>query len=419
MGEASATEWPDDTDPFGEAPLTEDTVEKSLDVKEEQMADTDPQSSSDEISILSVENSPKFQEHQWTLPVRAAPLLEQFHEELVTEFPLQQTVDGTKCTSLVVDDDLLRIIETRLDLDGQRRMNVSLSMKRELTGFKHHHNDLMHKHQYLWLGLSFLGVGLLVSNILVFTLLGLAFVSAGVLNWTKMHLETHHLEFANSGGVLTHTLRGYGSDRPFFRASMAYLGSEMANFLRTGALDTSAVDELHATLTAPPPPAPVVVPIPQPLATNPSEVSIQQPVNLPLTPSPMGATVSSPVPATPQMTPSPHAMPGPPAATPPPISAIPPPPQNIPAPPQNIPAPPPLMAGPPVATPLPAAPIPPPAPLPPIAGGMPLPPPLGLAGGPIPLDAPMPNAPEVAVTASPVEDTLSEEEQNNLLSELS
>jgi hypothetical protein len=50
---------------------------------------------------------------------------------------------------------------------------------------------------------------------------------------------------------------------------------------------------------------------------------------------------------------------------------------------------------------------------------MPLPPPLGLVGGPIPLDAPMPNAPEVAVTASPVEDTLSEEEQNNLLSELS
>ena len=167
--------------------MTEDTVEKSLAVEEEPTTDTEPQSSSDEISISPVEKSPTFQEHQWTLPVRAAPLLEQFHEEVVTEFPLQQTADGTKCTSLVVDDGLLRIIETRLDLDGQRRMNVSLSMKRELTGFKHQHNELMHKHQYLWLGLSFLGVGLLVSNILVFTLLGLAFVSAGILNWTKMH----------------------------------------------------------------------------------------------------------------------------------------------------------------------------------------------------------------------------------------
>ena len=50
---------------------------------------------------------------------------------------------------------------------------------------------------------------------------------------------------------------------------------------------------------------------------------------------------------------------------------------------------------------------------------MPMPPPLGIPGAPIPLDAPMPNAPEVAVTASPVEGTLSEEEQNSLLNELS
>jgi len=58
MGEESATEWPDDTDPFGEAPLTEDTVEKTLAVEEEPTTDTEPQSSSDEISISPVENSP-------------------------------------------------------------------------------------------------------------------------------------------------------------------------------------------------------------------------------------------------------------------------------------------------------------------------------------------------------------------------
>ena len=66
----------------------------------------------------------------WTLPVRAAPLLFQFHNEEVSEFPLQQTKDGRESVSLVVDDDLLRIIETRLDPDGQRRMKVCLSMKR-------------------------------------------------------------------------------------------------------------------------------------------------------------------------------------------------------------------------------------------------------------------------------------------------
>jgi hypothetical protein len=37
----------------------------------------------------------------------------------------------------------------------------------------------------------------------------------------------------------------------------------------------------------------------------------------------------------------------------------------------------------------------------------------------LPLDAPLPNAPEIAVAASPVEEVLSEKEQNDLLSELS
>lgn len=408
MGEDAATEWPDDADPFDAKASNEEATEQSSTAVEEPLASIEPEDSDDELTPVPLEGAPSPEGVQWTLPVRAAPLLEQFHNESVTEYPLLQTSDGMKSTSLVLDEDLLRIIETRLDADGQRRMNVSLSMKRELTGFKHHHNELMHKHQYLWLGSAFLGAVLLLSNILVFTLLGLVFLSAGLWNWTKMHLETHRLEFANSGGVLTHTLRGYGTDRPFFRASMAYLGSEMAGLLRTGILETSAVEELHASLAAPPPPppAPVALPAPHPAAPLAiPEPAAQQQLGQPLAPSPLVATVPEPlpVPATPQI------IPGPPIAPPLPSAPMPPP--------QNIPPPP--TAGPPVAATLPTAPLPPPAPLPQIAGGMPMPPPLGIPGAPIPLDAPMPNAPEVAVTASPVEDTLSEEEQNSLLNELS
>lgn len=408
MGEDAATEWPDDADPFDAKASNEEATEQSSTAVEEPLASIEPEDSDDELTPVPLEGAPSPEGVQWTLPVRAAPLLEQFHNESVTEYPLLQTSDGMKSTSLVLDEDLLRIIETRLDADGQRRMNVSLSMKRELTGFKHHHNELMHKHQYLWLGSAFLGAVLLLSNILVFTLLGLVFLSAGLWNWTKMHLETHRLEFANSGGVLTHTLRGYSTDRPFFRASMAYLGSEMAGLLRTGILETSAVEELHASLAAPPPPppAPVALPAPHPAAPLAiPEPAAQQQLGQPLAPSPLVATVPEPlpVPATPQI------IPGPPIAPPLPSAPMPPP--------QNIPPPP--TAGPPVAATLPTAPLPPPAPLPQIAGGMPMPPPLGIPGAPIPLDAPMPNAPEVAVTASPVEDTLSEEEQNSLLNELS
>jgi hypothetical protein len=37
----------------------------------------------------------------------------------------------------------------------------------------------------------------------------------------------------------------------------------------------------------------------------------------------------------------------------------------------------------------------------------------------MPLDAPLPDAPQIAVEASPVEETLTPDEQNELLSELS
>ena len=408
MGEGESTEWPDDdTNPFGTEDSETVPVDEAVESSEVSEEESQPETSDEDASNQTTDEAPPIApEHdEWKLPIRAAPLLRQFHGETVTEYPLQQTADGRKATSLVVDEDLLRIIESRLDDDGQRRLKVSLSMKREITGFKHQHNELMHKHQFLWLGSALLGTLFLLSSLTVFNFIGVILVSAGVWNWSAMHLESHHLEFTNSGGTLSHTLRGYGTNRPFFRASMALLGSEMAGLLRNGELETGALEQLHAALAAPPP-----KPIPQPVQLEQAPAPLHAPAPPQAIPS-----VPMETPAPPQAIPAePMLMPGPPAA-----------------PPQPLPAP---IAPPPVATPAaPVAPLPPPpvpapvAPLPPIApppplngpGGMPLPPPLGLPDGPIPLDAPLPNAPEIAVKASPVEDTLSEEEQSDLLNELS
>lgn len=417
MGEGENTEWPDDdAEPFGtpeSETVPEEEAIEALEASEVSEEEPQPESSDEGDSDLPTDEAPLVapEHNEWELPVRAAPLLRQFHGETVTEYPLQQTVDGRKATSLVVDEDLLRIIESRLDDDGQRRLKVSLSMKREITGFKHQHNELMHKHQFLWLGSALLGVLFLVSSITIFNFIGVLLVSAGVWNWSAMHLESHHLEFTNTGGTLSHTLRGYGTNRPFFRASMALLGSEMAGLLRNGELETEALEELHAALAAPPP-----QPMPQP-------PQIEQPQAPLQAPAPPQAVPSEPmlIPAPPQAIPAePMPMAGPPTAAP----------QSLPAPlaPPPTPAPiAPLPVAAPVAplplppTPAPVAPLPPINPLPPLngPGGMPLPPPLGLPDGPIPLDAPLPNAPQIAVKASPVEDTLSEEEQTDLLNELS
>ena len=45
-------------------------------------------------------------------------------------------------------------------------------------------------------------------------------------------------------------------------------------------------------------------------------------------------------------------------------------------------------------------------------------PPMPMDMGEVPLDAPMPAAPEINVPAAPVEDSLSDDEKNELLEEL-
>ena len=405
MGEGESTEWPDDnTDPFGDVesedtPSLEKESEDLVKPEDEFKAAVEESEDSGEDPEENFEATDETSE--WSLPIRAAPLLQQFHNEKVTEYPLQQSDDGRKATSLVLDDDLLRIIESRLDDDGQRRLKVSLSMKREITGFKHQHNELMHNHQFLWLGMFISGIVLLLLPPTIINFIGVILVTLSIWCGSLMHLETHRLEFSNSGGVHVHTLHGYGTNRPFFRASMALLGSEMAGLLRNGNLETETLNQLHASLAAPAP-APAPVPIQTPQAPIEPQALVT-PLSIP--PPPMQ------IPEPPQAVPVEAApMAGPPVVLAPPLP--------VPLAPL-VPLAPPIPLAPPVA-PLPK-PLPPPAPLPALgaATAMPLPAPFGLPGAPMPLDTPLPNAPEIAVVASPVEETLSEKEQSELLNELS
>jgi hypothetical protein len=421
MGEGESTEWPDDdTDTsVGAEPEKESSLEKDGESSgaPDETSDETPDETSDDEAVEPDHNTLTTDEPgDWKLPIRAAPLLHLFHNEKVTEYPLQQSTDGLKTTSLVLDDDLLRIIESRLDDDGQRRLKVSLSMKREITGFKHQHNELMHRHKILWIGLFVSGIIFLLLPPVTFNTIGVILLAVAVWYGSSTHLETHRLEFSNSGGTLSHTLHGYGTDRPFFRTSMALIGSEMAGMLRTGVLETETIDHLHASLAEP---APIPPPTPAPMLVQPVQTAV---VVQPPTSTPQQVfTAPTQIPAPPTLPAQPIAVvnnsqPGPPVVSAPPPTPLPPPQKSIPTPlpppPKSIPTP---LPPPPKS--IPTLPTPPP----PLGGsvGMPLPPPLGLPSTPLPLDAPLPNAPQIAVTASPVEDTLSEKEQNELLSELS
>tara|TARA_B100000003_G_scaffold41384_1_gene35344 strand:- start:2867 stop:4015 length:1149 start_codon:yes stop_codon:yes gene_type:complete len=291
----------------------------------------------------------------WTLPVRAAPILA-LQGEKVVEFPLSQHVNGLESTSLVMDDELMRIVEARYDADGVRRLNVRMALVKEhISGYSHTHLDLFQKLQGVWWGS--IGFGLL-SGILASATQGLlalgggAFVLAGVAGLLLAKLDLHRLSFSDHGGRHDFYLSGWRQEPYLIHNSTALLGPAFVEFLRTSTLDTEHIDAVIDALGAPAQPAPELqsapeVPAPAvlPEPTPPATPVLPPPPSANNTPAPPTAAASS----------------GPPISTP------------TPAPPQPLPAPPaPVQHAPPPPT-LPAAPLP--APLPPA----PLPPPLAPA----------------------------------------
>jgi hypothetical protein len=424
----------DDTDPFADSTVSEQPSDAAESEHiDEPKADDSPVGepaeslSEDEVDLSEDESTQA--PIAWGLPIRAAPLLEE-NGEFVVEYPLKQSVNGRETTSIVVDEDLLRVVDTELGVDNHRRIKVKLTVKRDITGFSHQHNELMHQHQFLWIGCFIAGLCLSFVGNIAFGVLGALLMIIGVRSWVLMHLETHTLTFSSNGGSHQLVLRAYGTNRGFFRASMALIGPVMAGFIRNGEMETKELEQLHSSLLTPTPPVepssqfPTILHRTFPQAVQPAPPEATATQSTPLVPASVPAPPVGP-PNEPVTAPA-IQIPSPPVGPPTVKSALPP--QN----PLPVPAPvgPPLLqptapVGPPAAmsppppsaiTPLPPAPLPPPMPLPPAIGIAPLPLPGGL---PLPLDAPLPNAPEIAVAASPVEETLSEDEQNELLSDLS
>ena len=405
--------WPDDDeDPF--APVSKVTEETDIKPTEEETVEleVDEEQENHLVESSNTEEAPV----SWSLPVRVAPVLAMSGEE-VAEYPLNESPNGRKNTSLIVSDNLIRIIEVTYDDDGQRRLNVKAVLKNELTGFSHSHNELMHKHQWMWIT-SFL-FGLVTLFIPFIGFLGQILLAVGIVGWTYMHLEVHTLEFSTSGSKHKVAFTGYGSNRPMFRASMALLGPTIAKYMDTGEFDTESITNLHESLAIPA--QPVVPPIiisenpsaepqgPPTTAEIPPE-SFTQPTTAPpppvMQPEPQGPPTTAPPP--PVMQPEPQ---GPPTtAPPPPVMQL-----EPQGPPTTAPPPPITPTGPPLPPPLPPATLPPP--LPP-GSMMAPPPPMGFDRGEIPLDAPLPPAPEISVTAAPIEESLSADEKNELLEEL-
>ncbi len=319
----------------------------------------------------------------WTLPIRAAPILALQGEDVV-EFPLSQHVSGYESTSVVMDDELMRIVEARYDPDGVRRLSVRMVLVKEhISGYSHTHLDLFAKLQPVWWGS--LGFGLFLATTIAQGLLalgGAAFILAGLAGMLMARLDLHRISFSDHGGRHDFYLSGWRQEPYLIHNSTALLGPAIVDFLRSGELTLEHIDAVVKSMGNPRQPERALTQPPKPTVVTalaePTPFVSQEPQDHPLGP-PTSSEPSFNGEAPPSSAASPideQAMFPPPPPGPPVMEPIPPPPSGPPVA-QSVralPPPPP----PPVAEPMPALPPPPappvtlpPAPLPPA----PLPPP--------------------------------------------
>jgi len=332
------------------------------------------------------------------LPIRAKPLFLN-NDEKVVEFTLTESKDGLESTSIIVGEGLFRIVETKMHQDGVPRIDLKVALDSELTGFQH----IVEKPTKVEMGVSgglfFVGLILCLFPFQMTMILGISAILFGI-KYAPTYLENHRLVFSSCGSTHVFDIDLIGVFKPTFRASMALIGPTLAGYMKTGEIDSTSIDELHASLRSP-------IPAPQPMQiAAPPQLNEQIPigppalVEIPVTSAaPMMETASSDMQASGQE-----------------VDTIPQPTQPvvIPAPPQATPQPTPLPPPPPV--------IPQPTPLP-----MPMPPVIlpaqpsmqGFDSASLPLDAPLPEAPRIPVAAAPQEQVVSQEITDALMDELS
>ena len=346
MDDAIETDWPVDD----EAP------EPSADEADEGTTTSSSGSEDQAIETIAEPLETSNEHETWTLPIRAAPILA-LQGESVVEFPLSQHVDALESTSLVMDDELMRIVEARYDPDGVRRLNVRMVLvKKHISGYSHTHLDLFRKLQPLWW--TSIAVGLVMSLAFAQTYLllsGAPFLLAGLAGVLMSKLDLHRLSFSDHGGRHDFYLSGWRQEPYLLHNSTALLGPAFVEFLRSGELETEHIDNVVETMARVPQPAPPLPQQPQPSAKL-------EPMLPPSTEAvPIGPPAGPPVTASQQALPEPPAAPviqPSPALPPPPALAAtaPPPAVHAPPPPAVIP-PPPTPA---LPAPLPPAPLPPP-----------------------------------------------------------
>jgi len=327
--------------------------------------------------------------------------------EETSEFVIRESIDGNETLSLLHVDDLVQVVTSKRDEFGNITLEKHM-MTKNIETFSHYRYDWLDTTKFLWwgvlgLGLIFLLIGAIVGWGIT---LGTLLFSFGLFFTLLQAADPEYIVFETSSGSHRFLVYRIRSNLPLTNLSMDLIDDAMQEFLRTGKLDTKALD-LEAQKIED-----------QRIMIPPSHISVNVPTSAPPTVAP-----TSPPPTDP-----PTVAPTSPPPTDPPaeeVSAtLPPPPVN---PPTVAPTAPPPMLPPTVA------PTGPPPMLPPTVaptGPPPMLPPTVAPTGPPPITPPPETTPEFSEIPPPPPvdfsdipeppevnelETVSEEDKNELL----
>ncbi len=345
------------------------------------------------------------------------------------EFVLRETASGDRTLSIVEDGQLFRLTRATRGETGTHCEDLFMTRMDALCGFTHSRFDWLDTTRYLWNIMAVAGLFLTIiafenPSLIFYTNWFILFFAMGTLLSMMQWADPELITFETNTGKHRLLIYRAASNRVLTNTSMDLIDSMMRDALRGEEIDPSALnavaDSIEAEMAEARKAAEEAAAIQQAALLQAQAMAQAQAEMQAQMQAQALAQAQAQIQAQQAATPQPMAAPPPTqvmAAAPPPMAAAPPPiatPAPTPVPPvmNPPPAPAPMAAPPPMATPPPPAPLPPP-------GGLaaPLPPPIATPDMGVLTETITP-APEIPMQAAPRDDSLSEGEKENILSEL-
>lgn len=211
----------------------------SKEESEQSVATKETQSISTMESVKSAESVvPVTQNSPITLPIRAKQIMEITDD--CFEIPMAQSRNGKRTTSMLVNDETFRIVDSIVESDGRVYSVVkSVHSRDSLKGYSHNRKD------FVKLTKSFaitFGLGIVFMIIPGLFLISPTLLGVGVTGLIYSYFQPLTIQLNFSGGVEKHRFSGINSDKNLLQIYSEYATDVFPEVLRGGFVETSELD---------------------------------------------------------------------------------------------------------------------------------------------------------------------------------